>query len=240
MDSKKISIAIDGPAGSGKSTIAKQVAQKFGYVYIDTGAMYRAVTLKALRTRTSLTDTRQLKRLAYDISIRLEYGPGNKGLQLQVIMDNSDVSEEIRSMEVTQNVSVVAAVAGVREAMVKLQQNMAKNGGVVMDGRDIGTVVLPEAELKIFLTASVNERSKRRWLELQEKGIPVDLHELEEQIRQRDFFDSHREIDPLRQAKQAILLDTTNLTIEQVVTKVSELAVTKGARLLDEGVRREA
>ena len=234
MDSQKISIAIDGPAGSGKSTIAKQVAQNFGYIYIDTVAMYRAITLKALRTDTPLADGNLLTRLAGDTAIRLEYETLNQGLQLHVNMDDSDVSEEIRSIEVTNHVSVVAAVAGVREAMVKLQRNMAKNGGVVMDGRDIGTVVLPKAELKIFLTASVSERSKRRWLELQGKGITVELQELEEQIRQRDFFDSHREIDPLRQAKQAILLDTTNLSIEQVVAKVSELAVTKGARIIGE------
>jgi cytidylate kinase len=231
MSYKEISIAIDGPAGSGKSTIAKEVALKFGYIYIDTGAMYRAITLKALRNNILLTDGNQLTNLAENTVVSLEYESVNHGSRLHVIMDNLDVSEEIRSLEVTNNVSVVAAVAGVREAMVNLQRNMAMNGGVVMDGRDIGTVVLPKAELKIFLTASVTERSKRRWLELQENGIAVDLQNLEEQIRQRDFFDSHREIDPLCQAKEAILLDTTNLNIEQVITKVIELAITKGARL---------
>ncbi|HBE78026.1 MAG TPA: (d)CMP kinase [Firmicutes bacterium] len=230
MNSKKISIAIDGPAGSGKSTIAKEVALKFGYTYIDTGAMYRAITFKALRENICLTDEQQLTQLANHISIVLVYEPLIDGTQLHVIMDGSDVSEEIRSIEVTNNVSVVAAVSGVREAMVLLQQKMALTGGVVMDGRDIGTVVLPQAELKIFLTASVTERSKRRWLELKEKGIMVELQELEEQIRQRDYLDSHREISPLCQAKQAILLDTTSLTIDQVVTKVIELACTKGAQ----------
>jgi CMP/dCMP kinase len=231
MSNKKISIAIDGPAGSGKSTIAKEVALKFGYIYIDTGAMYRAITLKALRNKTLLTDSEQLTFLAENTLICLEYESVGQGSQLHIIMDNSDVSEEVRSLEVTNNVSVVAAVAGVRKALVNLQRNMAKNGGVVMDGRDIGTVVLPKAELKVFLTASVTERSKRRWLELKEKGILVDLQDLEEQIRQRDFFDSNREINPLCQAKGAILLDTTHLNIGQVVVKVIELAVTKGAKL---------
>jgi cytidylate kinase len=231
MSLKKISIAIDGPAGSGKSTIAKAVAAKFGYIYIDTGAMYRAITLKALNNKISLTDGDRLANLADNTLICLEYKPVGEGTQLHVVMDDNDVSESIRSLEVTNNVSFVAAVAGVREAMVKLQRNMAKNGGVVMDGRDIGTVVLPKAELKIFLTASVTERSKRRWLELKDKGIELDLQELEEQIRQRDFYDSHREIDPLRQAKQAILLDTTSLNIDQVVAKVIELAIVKGAKI---------
>lgn len=227
----QISIAIDGPAGSGKSTIAKLVAFKFNYIYIDTGAMYRAVTLKALRHRMPLSDNQQLTKLAQDSEIRLEYEPTDTGSLLHVILDQADVSEEIRSLEVTNNVSAVAAVAGVREAMVALQRNMAHNGGVVMDGRDIGTIVLPHAELKIFLTASVAERSRRRWLELQEKGVAVDLKELEEQIRQRDYFDSHREVNPLRQAKEAILLDTTNLSINQVVAKIIELAIAKGASL---------
>jgi CMP/dCMP kinase len=229
MGKKKISIAIDGPAGSGKSTIAKEVALKFGYIYIDTGAMYRAITLKAIRNSIPLTDSISLTGLAENTSIVLEYELIEPGFQLHVIMDGTDISEEIRSLEVTHNVSVVAAIAGVREAMVNLQRNMGKNGGVVMDGRDIGTVVLPKAELKIFLTASVKERSRRRWSELKEKGIVVDLQELEEQIRQRDLYDSHREISPLRQAKQAILLDTTHLDIGQVVAKVIELAVLKGA-----------
>ncbi len=230
MNPRKISIAIDGPAGSGKSTIAKDVAIKFGYIYIDTGAMYRAITLKALRNHIPLTDGVQLTTLAENTFIGLKYEKADCGSLLRVFMDGEDVTEEIRSLEVTNNVSVVAAVSGVRQAMVNLQRNMAKQGGVVMDGRDIGTVVLPKAELKIYLTASVTERSHRRWLELNDKGIHVDREELEEQIRQRDLYDSNREISPLCQAKQAILLDTTNLTIEQVVEKVKELAVINGAK----------
>ncbi|HBF36891.1 MAG TPA: (d)CMP kinase [Firmicutes bacterium] len=230
MNPRKISIAIDGPAGSGKSTIAKQVAINFGYIYIDTGAMYRAITLKALRNQIPLTDSTRLTTLAKKTAIRLAYEKVDSiTSQLHVYMDDEDVTEEIRSLEVTNNVSIVAAFAGVREAMVNLQRNMGKQGGVVMDGRDIGSVVLPKAELKIYLTASVTERCHRRWLELTEKGICVDKQELEEQIRQRDLYDSNREISPLCQAKQAILLDTTSLTIEQVVEKVIELALINGA-----------
>jgi CMP/dCMP kinase len=228
----KIAIAIDGPAGSGKSTIAKAVAEKFGYIYIDTGAMYRAITLKALTNSISLEDKPQLTRLAMETNIKLEYERVNQSSKLRVLMDGKDVSETIRGLEVTNNVSVVAAIAGVRIAMVKLQQQMASSGGVVMDGRDIGTVVLPMAELKIFLTASVAERSKRRWLELKEKGITVSLPELEEQICNRDYFDSHREVDPLCQAEEAILLDTTDLDIDQVIAGVVDLALQKGAVLI--------
>lgn len=226
-----ISIAIDGPAGSGKSTIAKLVAEKFNYIYIDTGAMYRAVTYQALSRNVPVNDAAQLTKLAGEINIILQYENENQVSKLRILVDGVDLSEEIRSLEVTNNVSAVAAVGGVRQAMVKLQQKMAKSGGVVMDGRDIGTVVLPNAELKIFLTASVAERSRRRWVELKERNIEVPLANLEEQIRRRDSLDSNREIDPLRQAEDALLLDTTNLNIEQVVSKVVGLARQKGAEI---------
>lgn len=226
---KGISIALDGPAGSGKSTIARAVALKFGYQYIDTGAMYRAITLKALKNKIPVDDESRLTELAANTTINFKYiGTGDQP-QLRVIMDGVDVSEAIRSLEVTDNVSAVSAVAGVREALVKLQRSMAEEGGVVMDGRDIGTVVLPNAELKIFLTASVAERSKRRWLELKAKGVEVPLEELEQQIRKRDQFDSNRAVDPLRQAEDAILLDTTDLSISEVTDRIVELALAKGA-----------
>ncbi len=226
---KGISIALDGPAGSGKSTIARAVALKFNYIYIDTGAMYRAITLKAIGNKVPINNGFDLTQLADNTLIRFKYIE-NEGLsQLRVLMDGVDVSEAIRSLEVTNQVSAVAAVAGVREALVKLQREMAREGGVVMDGRDIGTVVLPDAELKIFLTASVQERSKRRWLELKTKGVEVDPDELEEQIRKRDELDSNREINPLRQADDALLLDTTNLGITEVTDRIVELAQHKGA-----------
>lgn len=229
---KGISIALDGPAGSGKSTIARAVALKFNYIYIDTGAMYRAITLKAIQSNVPIEDDVALTQLANNTLIRFRYIQTNDLSELRVIMDGTDVSDAIRSLEVTNNVSEVSAVAGVREALVKLQRDMAREGGVVMDGRDIGTVVLPDAELKIFLTASVRERSKRRWLELKAKGIEVNPDELEEQIRKRDEFDSNREINPLRQAADALLLDTTKLSIAEVTEKIVELALEKGAVIL--------
>ena len=224
-----IAIAIDGPAGSGKSTIAKAVAAKFRYVYVDTGAMYRAVTLKALRQGIPAQDAAGVIAVAEKTDIRLAYRFDGSVSSLQVWLDGEDVSEAIRSLEVTNHVSAVAAVAGVRAAMVRLQQRMAASGGVVMDGRDIGTVVLPQAELKVFLTASVAVRTQRRWLELQAKGIMVEPAELEKQIEQRDYLDSHREADPLRQAEDAILLDTTGLSIAEVIEIVVSWARMRGA-----------
>ncbi len=226
---KGIAIALDGPAGSGKSTIARAVALKFNYIYIDTGAMYRAITLKALQSKIPIDNKLELTQLAQNTSIRLKYIEIDGHSQLGVMMDGNDVGEAIRSLEVTNNVSAVSAVAGVREALVKLQRDMAREGGVVMDGRDIGTVVLPDAELKIFLTASVKERSKRRWLELKAKGVEVNLDELEEQIQKRDELDSNRKIDPLRQAEDAVLIDTTTLNIAEVTDRIVELAIIKGA-----------
>jgi cytidylate kinase len=225
----KIAIALDGPAGSGKSTIAKRVAHRLDYIYIDTGAMYRAVTFKALQAGMNLQDSEALVSLAEHTRIALEYEIGVGDSKLHVIVDGTDVSTEIRSLDTTNNVSIVAAVAGVRAALVKTQQAMARQGGVVMDGRDIGTVVLPGAELKIFLTASVAERAKRRWLELREKGVALDLEELTRQIERRDYIDSNRATDPLRQADDAILLDTTDLSIEDVIDRVIGMARQKGA-----------
>jgi cytidylate kinase len=226
---REIIIAIDGPAGSGKSTIAKNVAFHFGYIYIDTGAMYRAITLKALRNNILLSDNRALTLLAENTSLKFQYVTTGSDSKMYLWMDDSDVTVPIRSLEVTQNVSEVAAIPGVRAALVKSQQKMAQQGGVVMDGRDIGTVVFPDAELKIFLSASVEERTQRRWLELQEKGTIVALEDLRQQIMARDHYDSHREADPLRQAEDAYFLDTTALTIDEVAAKVIELAIQRGA-----------
>lgn len=227
----KIRIAIDGPAGSGKSTIARAVALKLGYTYIDTGAMYRAITFKAMNNGVGVTDPVNLTRLAEETKIELLYKPVPGGTQLHLILDGSDVSDAIRSPEVTANVSAVAAVAGVRAALVRLQQHLASGGGVVMDGRDIGTVVLPDAELKIFLTATVDERARRRFLEMSAKGLAVDPDEIKRQIEERDKFDSCREVDPLRRAPEAVLLDTTGMTIAAVVDKAIELALMRGAEL---------
>ncbi len=226
-----IIIAIDGPAGSGKSTIAKMVALKFGYVYIDTGAMYRAITLKALWNNVLFDDNCALTSLAENTALIFRYETVGSDSKMYLWMDDIDVTVPIRSQEVTQNVSTVAAVPGVRAALVKSQQKMAEHGGVVMDGRDIGTVVFPRAELKIFLSASVEERTQRRWLELREKGTPMDFEELRRQIVTRDHYDTYREVDPLRQAEDACFLDTTALSIEEATAKVIELAIQRGAKL---------
>ena len=226
---KKLKIAIDGPAGSGKSTVAKRVAEALNYIYVDTGAMYRAVTLAALRKGVSMDDGEGLTELS--AGIQLEFRPAEEGKGYRLYMDGEDVHEEIRSLEVTNNVSFVAAVAGVRRNLVRLQQSLTSGGGVVMEGRDIGTVVMPDAEVKVFLTASVAARTRRRLLELQAKGIMVNEEELQASIIRRYAIDSGREVDPLRPAPDSFELDTTELNIDQVVERILALALAKGARL---------
>ena len=216
---KKIIIAIDGPAGSGKSTTAKLAAEKLGYVYIDTGAMYRAVTLAWLRSKLELTEEILCNLLG---KINIELRPSDAGQK--TILNGEDVSEEIRTIEVTKNVSPVSAIGCVREKLVEMQRELGKNGGVVMDGRDIGTVVFPDAELKIFLIASVETRAVRRTLELKNKGINESIDDIKNQIVERDRYDSSREISPLKKAGDAIEIDTSNLTIEGQTEKVIELA----------------
>jgi len=213
----KINIAIDGPAGAGKSTIARLVARHLGYVYIDTGAMYRAATLKALLNNVDLNDEDTLTRLVAGSSITLAYD--NEGNQ-QIFLDGHDVTVDIRTPEVTANVSKVSAVQGVREQMVRLQQRLAEDKGVVMDGRDIGTHVLPGAEKKFFLTASIEERARRRYLEMQEKGYKADLEEIKAEIAKRDRMDREREFAPLVQAPDALLIDSSEMTIQQVVDTI--------------------
>ena len=217
---KHIQIAIDGPAAAGKSTIAKKTAELLGYTYVDTGAMYRAITYKALSLSIDLEDGEELTRLLKETSIELKPSPAGQ----LVFLDGREVTNEIRSTEVTSNVSVVAAHANLREEMVRRQIEMGKNGQVVMDGRDIGTKVLTNAELKIFMSASVEERAKRRYLENKKRGIETSLEELKEDIARRDKFDSEREASPLVQAEDAIFLDTTSLTIEEVSQKIMQLA----------------
>lgn len=215
---KKPVIAIDGPAGAGKSTIAKIVAEKLNYIYIDTGAMYRAVTLKFLATHKSFSE-KVVTEIAEKINISFKSEPGCN----HVYVDGSEVTEAIRSTLVTNNVSQVAAVVGVRDAMVSAQREIGSVGGVVMDGRDIGTVVFPKAEVKIFLTANVEERAKRRYGELKNKGQKVDLEVLKQEIEQRDKFDSERKASPLCCAKNAYYLDTSSLTIDEVVDRILQL-----------------
>lgn len=216
---KKISIAIDGPAAAGKSTVAKIVAEQLGYIYIDTGAMYRALTYKAINHNLNLEDEKSLINILNETVIELF--PGEQG-QL-IFLDNKDVTKEIRSSEVTNSVSIVSKHKLVREEMVRRQQMFAVNGGVVMDGRDIGTHVIPTAEVKIFLLASVDERAIRRHKENVLKGYESDLEQLKQEIAARDKLDSEREIAPLKKADDAIEMDTTSLSINDVVEKIMEL-----------------
>jgi len=214
--SKKISIAIDGPAAAGKSTVAKIVAKKLGYVYIDTGAMYRALTFKAIQNNIDVNNEMDLSNLLSNITIKLIPEEGTQ----KVFIDDVDVSEPIRTPEVTRNVSFVAKHSLVREKMVDLQREYAVNGGVVMDGRDIGTHVLVGAEVKIFMIASVDERAQRRHIENVKNGFESDLEQLKIEIATRDRIDSEREVSPLKKADDAISLDTTSKNIEDVVNEI--------------------
>ncbi|WP_379968550.1 (d)CMP kinase [Ectobacillus sp. sgz5001026] len=220
---KKISVAIDGPAAAGKSTVAKIIAKQLSYIYIDTGAMYRTLTYAAQLNELDLQDEIQVANLLHSSRIELV----NKDDSQRVLLNGEDVTDVIRSREVTNKVSVVAKNRLVREEMVHRQQYLGSKGGVVMDGRDIGTHVLPNAEVKIFLLASVEERAKRRHMENMDKGFPSDLEELKTEIANRDKLDSEREVAPLKQAADAIALDTTALSIMQVVEKIMDIIHTK-------------
>lgn len=215
---KKIVVAIDGPAGAGKSTIAKLAAEKLGYAYIDTGAMYRSVAWKFLQTGKAF-DEDFISGLSKTMLI--DFKPEAK--INRVFVDGTEVTEAIRTPEVTAIVSRVAAIGAVREAMVDQQRRMGEAGGVLMDGRDIGTVVFPNAQLKIFLTASVEERARRRYAEMVAKGQQVDLQQLQADIAERDKQDSERTISPLRQAEDALLLDTSDMGISEVTERILQL-----------------
>lgn len=215
---KKIVVAIDGPAGAGKSTIAKMVAEKIGYAYIDTGAMYRSVAWKFLQTGQEFNED-FISMLANTMVIMFKPEDSVN----RVFVDDHEVTEAIRSAEVTALVSKVAAIGAVREAMVDQQRRMGESGGVLMDGRDIGTVVFPNAQLKIFLTATVDERAMRRYKELVAKGQQVELEQLKADIASRDKQDSERAISPLRQAEDAVYLDTSDMSIAQVADYIEGL-----------------
>ncbi|WP_405722350.1 (d)CMP kinase [Anaerovibrio slackiae] len=212
---KNLVVAIDGPAGAGKSTVAQLAARKLGCTYIDTGAMYRAVAWKTLQRKQPVTDELILD-VVKDVHVELAYVEG----KTTVSVDGTDVTGEIRTPEVTAIVSQVAALGPVRSRMVELQRRMAAKGSVLMDGRDIATSVLPDANVKIFLTASIEERARRRFKEMQAKGYDVSLEELQKDIAARDKADSEREISPLVQAPDAELLDTSNMGIDEVVQAI--------------------
>ena len=222
--SSTYNIAIDGPAGAGKSTIAKLVAAKLGFIYVDTGAMYRAMALYFLENGIQPEDEAKVSAACGQIDISLRYQDGVQ----QVILNGEDVSGKIRTEAVGNAASVVSAYRAVRQALLALQQNLAKTSNVIMDGRDIGTCVLPEAQTKIYLTASSHVRAIRRYKELTEKGQTCNLEEIEQDIIDRDYRDMHREISPLTQAEDAVLLDSSALTIDQVVDGIIGAARERG------------
>ena len=215
----KINIAIDGPAGAGKSTIAKELTKKLGYIYIDTGAMYRTVGYYCLNNNINIDVEKEVNDCLDLIDIQIKF---IDGLQ-RIFLNDSDITDFIRTQEIGDAASKVSVYKNVRERLVSIQQNIAKENNVVMDGRDIGTVVLPNAEVKIFLTASVEERAKRRYKELIEKGVDANLENIQKEIEERDYRDSHREISPLKQAEDAILVDTSNMNIEEVVKTILKI-----------------
>lgn len=215
---KKIQIAIDGPASSGKSTVAKIIARNLDLIYLDTGAMYRVATFVALQKETD--DAKEI--IEFIEKNPISFMNGQKGQE--VLMGSENVTEVIRTNEVTNTVSKISAMTEIREFMVAEQQRIAKNGGIIMDGRDIGTVVLPKADLKIFLVASVDERAERRYKENLSKGIPTDLERLKIEISERDRKDSTRAISPLKKAEDAILLDSTGKTINEIVQFIEDKA----------------
>lgn len=210
-------IAIDGPAASGKSTLGERLARRLGYLYFDTGVMYRAVTLKALQTGTDVYDEPGVTRLAEIIVIDVRQASVNDGRMYDVLLDGVDVTWEIRSAPVAANVSVVSTYAGVRKAMTEQQRRIGLQGNVVMVGRDIGTVVLPDADLKIYLDASAEERARRRFVEEQARGIPTSYEDILDNVRTRDKIDSSREVAPLRPAEDAIILNSDHLDADGVL-----------------------
>lgn len=214
---KKIVIAIDGYSSCGKSTMAKNLARRLGYVYVDTGAMYRAVTLYALRHQLfkadGEVDAASLQRAMPDIRISFQFNAQTG--KPDTYLNDELVEQEIRTMQVSEKVSKIAALPFVRTALVALQQRMGVDKGIVMDGRDIGTVVFPHAELKVFVTASAEVRAQRRYDELQQKGMPTHYDDILKNVQERDYIDSHREVSPLRKADDAIELDNSNLTIDE-------------------------
>ncbi len=215
---KKISIAIDGPAGAGKTTVAREVARRLGYKYIDTGAMYRAVAWKSIQLGVPLEDADRIADIARDMDIEFRDGDGSR-----IFADGVDVSQAIRSPEVTRLSSPVSAIPGVRRRLVALQRQLGAVGGVVMEGRDIGSVVMPDAAVKVFLTASMDERARRRLADLAQSGVQLKVETLKKQIEERDLRDSTRPHSPLVRVPDAVQIDTDNLSVDQVVERILAL-----------------
>lgn len=220
MLNKRVNIAIDGPAGAGKSTIAKMVSKKLNCIYVDTGAMYRAVALFFIENGIASDDEKRIAKEIENIHVDIQFEAGDQ----KVLLNGKDVTEGIRAERVGNWASEISKYTLVREYLVKMQREVAAKQDVVMDGRDIGTVVLPQANVKIYLTASSKVRAMRRYNELTQKGVFCDIHDIEQGIMERDAQDMNREISPLRQAKDAILIDSSNMTIDEVVEKIVSLA----------------
>lgn len=220
MLNKRLNIAIDGPAGAGKSTIAKMVSKKLNCIYVDTGAMYRAVALFFIKNGIASDDEKRIAKEIENIQVDIQFEAGDQ----KVLLNGKDVTEEIRAERVGNWASEISKYTLVREYLVKMQREVATKQDVVMDGRDIGTVVLPQANVKIYLTASSKVRAMRRYNELTQKGVFCDIHDIEQGIMERDAQDMNREISPLRQAKDAIFIDSSNMTIDEVVEKIVSLA----------------
>jgi cytidylate kinase len=240
----KLTIAIDGPAGSGKSSVARAVAQKLGYLYLDSGAMYRALALKALQNGgIALTSESELATLARDTQIELRAVPvtlADPCIHNRVLLDGEDVTQAIRTAEVAQAASRVATVAGVREVLVAAQQRAGADGGVVMEGRDIGTVVFPKAELKIFLEAAPEARAERRWKEHLEKGEQITREEVLNEVRERDKRDTERKVSPLVRAADAVLVDNTAMDVEETARLIVQLARLREKHFIEDAVSRGA
>lgn len=220
-----LNVAMDGPVGAGKSTIADEVARRLGILHLDTGAMYRALGLAAIRRGIDMQDEDAVTDMCHRVDITVRYEQGGQ----RTLVDGEDVTAHLRTQEVSMAASAVSRYRGVRQAMVALQQKLAATTDMLVDGRDIGTVVLPRATIKIYLTASAEERAHRRWAQLQEKGAADTFEQVLEELRQRDWQDMHRDVDPLRQAEDAVLVDSTGLQFEQTVEKILALVEEKRA-----------
>ena len=224
LSRKRVVITIDGPAASGKSTAARLLAKKLGYLYLDTGTMYRALTWKALRDKVDIKNPKALSDLARNTRIFLK---PESDLNIRIYLDGKDVTSSIRSPEVNNYVSLVSGAGGLREVMVAQQREIANRGSLIAEGRDMGTVVFPEADVKIFLEASFQQRTKRRWKENQEKGLSITREEVETELANRDRIDSQRKISPLKRAKGALVIDNSHMDIPQTVEKMWEIVTKK-------------
>lgn len=222
-----INIAIDGPAGAGKSSVARAVAAKYGYIYVDTGAMYRALAYKAIENGISIADVSLVEKMLSDTELNISYNE----LGQRIILDGTDVSDFIRTAAVSMGASDISAIPCVRTWLLDMQKNIARKNDCIMDGRDIGTTILPDADVKIFLTATVEERATRRYRELVSKGESVTFEAVIEDVKIRDYNDSHRAVSPLKKAEDAIEVDTTGMNIEESVETIS--------RIIDESVKGE-